>query len=214
MPNSGLSDCLRRSPSMRMTRLPSAASASARFEATVVLPSPGTVLVMRTTFAPCFEQKRGSLAAGALSAAHGGDGGEAGQTDEAVQVLGRVNGAARQGEQRHKDEAEDQPDDAAADAGLQSRVGVDGRSGRLDRLVNDLDLRVAQNGGRRSGVDLDGGQQRVIDGLRIAARCRQREQGGIRHRAGRQADGSTLIAQLLLEQQLHAIALQDIGERG
>ena len=160
------------------------------------------------------QQKRGSLAAGALSAAHGGDGGEAGQTDEAVQVLGRVNGAARQGEQRHKDEAEDQPDDAAADAGLQSRVGVDGRSGRLDRLVNDLDLRVAQNGGRRSGVDLDGGQQRVIDGLRIAARCRQREQGGIRHRAGRQADGSTLIAQLLLEQQLHAIALQDIGERG
>lgn len=82
----------------------------------------------------------------------------------------------RQGEQRHKDEAEDQPDDAAADAGLQSRVGVDGRSGRLDRLVNDLDLRVAQNGGRRSGVDLDGGQQRVIDGLRVAARCRQREQ--------------------------------------
>lgn len=160
------------------------------------------------------QQKRGSLAAGALSAAHGGDGGEAGQTDEAVQVLGRVDGAARQGEQRHKDEAEDQPDDAAADAGLQSRVGVDGRSGRLDRLVNDLDLRVAQNGGRRSGVDLDGGQQRVIDGLRIAARCRQREQGGIRHGAGRQADGSTLIAQLLLEQQLHAIALQDIGERG
>ena len=160
------------------------------------------------------QQKRGSLAAGTLAAAHGGDGGEAGQTDEAVQVLGRVNGAARQGEQRHKDEAEDQPDDAAADAGLQSRVGVDGRSGRLDRLVNNLNLRVAKNGGRRSGVDLDGGQQRVIDGLRIAARCRQREQGGIRHGAGRQADGSTLIAQLLLEQQLHAIALQDIGERG
>ena len=164
--------------------------------------------VQMVAFALC------SLAAGALSAAHGGDGGEAGQTDEAVQVLGRVNGAARQGEQRHKDEAEDQPDDAAADAGLQSRVGVDGRSGRLDRLVNDLNLRVAQNGGRRSGVDLDGGQQRVIDGLRVAARCRQREQGGIRHRAGRQADGSKLIAQLLLEQQLHAIALQDIGERG
>ena len=37
------------------------------------------------------------------------------------------------------------------------------------------------------------------------------EQGGIRHRAGRQADGSTLIAQLLLEQQLHAIALQEIS---
>ena len=61
MPNSGLSDCLRRSPSMRMTRLPSAASASARFDATVVLPSPGTVLVMRTTFAPCFEVIRCSF---------------------------------------------------------------------------------------------------------------------------------------------------------
>ena len=133
------------------------------------------MLVMRTTFAPCFEVIRCSFRLRLRMASEsrsrcphasaeareprggyafrgtGGDGGEAGQTDEAVQVLGRVDGAARQGEQRHKDEAEDQPDDAAADAGLQSRVGVDGRSGRLDRLVNDLDLRVAQNGGRRSG---------------------------------------------------------------
>ena len=66
------------------------------------------------------QQKRGSLAAGTLAAAHGGDGGEAGQTDEAVQVLGRVNGAARQGEQRHKDEAEDQPDEVFQSWGVET----------------------------------------------------------------------------------------------
>lgn len=186
---------------MRMTRLALGGQRQREVRGNGRFALAGTVLVMRTTFAPCFEVIRCSFrlrlrmaseksepVPACVSRSEGASRRvrfprrTAGMEERQDRLMRRCRSSAEWTVRRVRESSATRtrprtsPTTPRADAGLQSRVGVDGRSGRLDRLVNDLDLRVAQNGGRRSGVDLDGGQQRVIDGLRVTARCRQREQ--------------------------------------
>ena len=140
-----------------------------------------------------------------------GDGGQAGQIHQALDVAGGGHRPPQGGGDEEDHQGERQAQGGALDGAAEPGVGVVRRVRQGGLLVHHQ-LRLAQDQAVHLGIHVDDGAENVVGVLGIGAFHRQDKEAGVLDGGG--GDDAVKIgdAQPLQQQLLHAVGGQQIGE--